>query len=141
VSLPVAARFEMDGLVNTAAAKIWIASLVRDFVNLKTLAAKLEHLRHERHAVELSVLIESPQNLFPAPDLYPIAYQQFASPRFHLLTPSAHAYARGSSTPTDRGHTSILTPSSSVARLRLTGSDNLTIALELRESSLTVKTA
>jgi hypothetical protein len=28
-----------------------------------------------------------------------------------------------------------------VARLRLTGSDNLTIALELRESSLTVKTA
>jgi hypothetical protein len=76
VSLPVTAGFKMDGMRNTATAKVWVASLVRDFVNLKTPATKLEHLRHERHSVKLTVLIESPQNLFFATDFYPLAYGQ-----------------------------------------------------------------
>jgi hypothetical protein len=66
----------MDGTRNTATAIVWVTSLVRDFVNLKTPATKLEHLRHERHSVKLSVLIESPQNLFSAADFYPLAYGQ-----------------------------------------------------------------
>jgi hypothetical protein len=58
---------------------------VRDFVNLKTPAAKLKHLRHERHSVKLTVLIESPQNLFFATDFYPLADGQVLFCLHHIL--------------------------------------------------------
>jgi hypothetical protein len=45
-------------------------------MNAKPPPAKVEHLRHKRHAAELSVRIERFQDFFPAAYLDPIAYTQ-----------------------------------------------------------------
>jgi hypothetical protein len=42
-------------------------------VDLKTLTAPIEHLRHERHSVEATVAVEGRQDLFFAANFYPIA--------------------------------------------------------------------
>jgi hypothetical protein len=53
-----------------------IAGLVGSFVNLKTLAAPLEHLRHERQALKAPALVECSENLVLAPDFDPITRTQ-----------------------------------------------------------------
>ena len=81
----IAARFEVDGLIDSASShwKHGVAGLVRSFIDLKSLAAEREHLGHERHAIELSLLVERPQNLFLASDLYPVGNFWFAHLRVH----------------------------------------------------------
>jgi hypothetical protein len=54
-----------------------VAGLVRAFVNLKALAAKREHLRHERHAIELRIAVERPEYFVFTPNLDPVADPKF----------------------------------------------------------------
>jgi hypothetical protein len=51
---------------------------VRALIDLKTTAAECEHLWHERHAVELTVLVEGTQDFVLAANLEPVAYFWFA---------------------------------------------------------------
>jgi hypothetical protein len=79
VRLSVAAGLKVDGTVNAPAAgwKDGVARLVGALVHLKPLPAEREHLRHEWHAVELTVAIERPENLLFASNRHPIAGAQF----------------------------------------------------------------
>jgi hypothetical protein len=58
---------------------------VRSFVDLKSLAAKSEHLRHKRHPIELSLDVKGPENFILASDLYPVPDAQFVFCSFQLL--------------------------------------------------------
>jgi hypothetical protein len=76
----------MDCLVDPTPAdrKNCIASLVCPLVNLVPLPAKLEHLRHKRHAVELAVAVECPQDFFLASYFDPVTYFEFARFSLHV---------------------------------------------------------
>src|SRR5436305_1781016 len=60
VRTAIAACFEMDCALDPASSyrKHGIARLVRSLINLEFLAAECEHLRHERHPIELAVAVE-----------------------------------------------------------------------------------
>src|SRR5579859_6015926 len=75
MSASVAARVEVHRLINPASAdwKDRVAGLVRSFIDLKPLAAECEHLRHERHAVQLPVGVERPQDFLFASHFHPVA--------------------------------------------------------------------
>src|SRR5262249_53320396 len=49
-----------------------VTRLVRPFRDPESLAAEGEHLRHERHAVELPLVVEGTEDLLPAPDFHPV---------------------------------------------------------------------
>jgi len=53
----IAARFEMDCILDSAAAnwKYCVAGFVGSLVDLKAFAAEAEHLRHERPSIELAL--------------------------------------------------------------------------------------
>jgi hypothetical protein len=63
--------FQVHGVRNSLTAGVLdgIAGLVGTFVNTQLLAAKGEHLGHERQVVEAAVLVKRGKNLFPASDL------------------------------------------------------------------------
>jgi hypothetical protein len=70
--LTVAANaFQVHGVRDSLTAGVLdgIAGLVGTFVNTQLLAAKGEHLGHERQIVEAAVLVKRGKNLFPASDL------------------------------------------------------------------------
>jgi hypothetical protein len=73
--LTVATSFEMHGSFKPASTnwKDRIAGLVGPLVNLKPLAAKREHFRHEGKIVKAAVFVQSQQDLLAAPDFYPIS--------------------------------------------------------------------
>jgi hypothetical protein len=73
--MPVAAGFKMHGPFDSAPAnwKDRVTGFVRPLVNLKPLAAKREHFRHERKIVKAAVFVQGQQDLLPAPDFYPIS--------------------------------------------------------------------
>ena len=75
VCASIATRFKMDRTVNLTSAhrEDCVARLVSPLVNLKAHPAKREHLRHEGHAVKLSVSVERRENFLLASYLYPIA--------------------------------------------------------------------
>jgi hypothetical protein len=73
VGSSITSCLQMDGIIYAAALEIRIAGFVRAFVDLKTLATELKHLRHERHPLELTILIERPKDLLFAQDFYPNA--------------------------------------------------------------------
>ena len=54
-----------------------IAGLVRALVNTKTPTAVFEHLRHEGEPVEASIVVERPEDVLLAQDLYPVACTRF----------------------------------------------------------------
>src|SRR5579864_8554800 len=72
----VATGVEVDGILHAPSAdrEHRVAGLVRALIDVKTTAAECEHLRHERHAVELAVLVESTQDFILAANLEPVAY-------------------------------------------------------------------
>ena len=68
----VATGLKMHRLVDPATAYLWtriIARFMSTLVNTELLAAKLEHFRHKRHAIEASVPVERGEDLLFAPDL------------------------------------------------------------------------
>jgi hypothetical protein len=76
VGLSVATEIQMDAVGEKTAyivAGDGIAGLVSSSIDLKSLTAPFEHLRHERQAFEMSVLVKCRKNLVLASDLDPIA--------------------------------------------------------------------
>jgi hypothetical protein len=68
----------MNSVSNTSTGRIpverdRVAGLVRAFVDLEALAAILEHLWHDRHAVESPPPIEGAQYLVFAPNFDPVS--------------------------------------------------------------------
>ena len=58
-----------------------IAGLVRPLVDLEALPAILEHLRHEGHAIQSTLLVKRPQDFVLAADFDPITCMQLAHGR------------------------------------------------------------
>ncbi len=63
-----------------------VARLVGALINLKLLAAPLEHFRHKLHPVKLPFAVESAQDMFLALHLDPVSHLQFAAALLHILT-------------------------------------------------------
>lgn len=86
VRAPVATGIEMDGTINPTSSnwKDCVTGFVRALVDPEPLAAKREHLGHERHAVKPAVAVERIQNLFFGPDFHPIAYAQLGRSWLHI---------------------------------------------------------
>src|SRR6202040_3757495 len=80
VGLAVTAEGEMESVLQ-ASPRIMpadrIAGLVRALVNTKPLTAVFEHLRHEGEPPAASILVERPEVLLLAQDLYPVACTRF----------------------------------------------------------------
>jgi hypothetical protein len=74
VGRSIAACLEVNGILDMASSdrKDGIARFVRPLVDLKSFAAERKHLRHKRHAVELSVHVQGSKNFFLAADFDPI---------------------------------------------------------------------
>src|SRR5215469_3467676 len=74
VCLSITTRFQMNCSNEPAFAnrKYGVAGLVRSFVDLKPLAAKCEHFRHERQIIQAAFFVKRRQDFFAAPDLHPI---------------------------------------------------------------------
>src|SRR5690348_1207313 len=74
----VATRVQMNCLADAAPAnrEDRVAGLVRPLVDLKPFTAESEHLRHERHAFELTGSVERRKDFFLATDLDPVSDAQ-----------------------------------------------------------------
>src|SRR5579859_3703092 len=80
MSLTIATSFQMNGMIHAASAyrKNGVAGFMRALIDGEFLAAEGQHLRHERHAVQLAVFIQGAQNFFFGAHFYPVAGLEFA---------------------------------------------------------------
>jgi len=82
----IAARAQVDSSFEPASVvrilRRIVTGLVRPLVDLKALPAILEHFRHKRHAIKLSLGIERGQYFCLASNLDPVSNAQLM---FHLM--------------------------------------------------------